>query len=155
MIFFAEDKYQAGTSHAEYARYWRENLCQMPEIALRLSGGMLPPDLLECISDPVELHDARIQNATVHESLFTLKLHGDDNGGLRIIEIQYDCNGIAVPNIPPSLLENKPYCDLMCHEFIRRDRWHEHHMLFANGTEIVIQFNKITANFTPDRDITM
>jgi hypothetical protein len=127
----------------------------MPEIALRLSGGMLPPDLLEHVSDPVELHDARIQNATAHESLFTLKLHGDDNGGLRIIEIQYDCNGIAVPDIPPSLLENKPYCDLMCHEFIRQDRWHEHHMLFASGTEIVIQFNKIAANFTPDRDITM
>ena len=151
LIFFCEDKFQAGKSHPEYAQYWRENLHHMPEIALRLSAGMLPSVFFQNTNDPVELHDAKIQNATTSESLLTLTLHGNDNGGLRVVEIQYDYNGFEVPDIPKSLLENKPDCDLMCHEFIRQNHWCEHHMLFASGTEILIQFKNIVANFTPDR----
>ena len=90
----------------------------MPEIALRLSGGMLPAEFFQNTIDPVELHDARIQTVAVNGNKIALKLHSDDNGGLREIEIQYDCTGFAVPVIPTDVMRNKPGCDLMCHESV-------------------------------------
>ena len=150
MIFFSENKYRAGRSHAEYAQYWRENLTRLLKIALRLSDGMLPDEFFEKIDDPVELHDARIRTFNANETEIEIQLHGDDSGSLRVIEIRYDCTGLPTPDIPTSLLKNKPDCDLTCHEFIHRDNYFEHHMLFANGTEILIQFNSLVANFTPD-----
>ena len=116
---------------------------------------MLPAELFANTNDPVELHDARIQTAVTNENEIVLKLHGDDNGGLRKIEIRYDRTGLAVPEIPNDLLQNNPDCDLMCHEFIAQKNCLEHHMLFASGAEIMIQFRNIVANFIPDRDITM
>lgn len=93
--FFTDDKFQAGRSHAEYAQYWRDNSSRIPTIALRLSGGMLPAELFANTNDPVELHDACIQTAVTNENEIVLKLHGDDNGGLRKIEIRYDRTGLA------------------------------------------------------------
>jgi hypothetical protein len=148
--FFTDEKHQRGTAHSEYAQYWRDNSDLMPRIALRLSAGMLPLEFFTAISDPVFLHDARIQTATTGDSDLILNLHGDDRGGLRKIDIQYDCTGLAVPVIPPELQTDNSDCDLMCHEFDFQSDWFSHRILFASGTEIAVQFRSLTVKLTPD-----
>ena len=110
---------------------------------------MLPLEFFDNVNDPVLLHDARIQAANTNEAGTSLTLHGDDNGFLRVIEIQYDCFGLTAADFPEHLLKNNPECDLMCHEFICQNDYLEHHILFADGTEILIQFNSINVNAHP------
>ena len=153
--FFTDNKIQLGTAHSEYAQYWSDNSLQMPSSALRLSAGMLPDNLLSNIADPIYLHDARIQKSATAENQLSLTLHGDDHGSLREIEIRYDCGSFQIPEIPNSLVDNTPQCDLMCHEFRIESDSMVHEILFAIGIEIAVQFRGIQVEVTPDRDITM
>lgn len=155
MRFFTDEKCQLGTAHSEYEQYWRDNFDRMPKLALRLSAGMLPIEFIAETNDPVFLHDARVQASKVTDNLLSLTLHGDDDGGLRIINIQYDCSEFSIPKIPATLLANMPDCDLACHEFQIESDWINHQILFASGTELTIPFHNIFAEFNPDRDITM
>ncbi|MAC53810.1 MAG: hypothetical protein CME31_14835 [Gimesia sp.] len=154
MRFFTDKKFQLGTAHNEYEQYWRDNYDRMPKLTLRLSAGMLPIKFIAETNDPVFLHDARIQSSTVIDDILSLTLHGDDDGGRRIINNQYDCNGFSIPEIPAALLANKPHCDLACHEFVIESDRINHQILFASGTELTIPFRNIFAEFNPDRDIT-
>jgi len=142
--FFTDTNHKLGIAHAEYAQYWRENAAGLPCLALQLSGGMLPVELFTEVTNPIYLHDARIAATSIDRNDFAMKLHCDDNGGLRIIDIVYDCTGHETPNIEPELLADQPGSDLMCHEFEVHDDWLEHRMLFANSAQLSIQFNRLT-----------
>lgn len=151
--FFIDNKIQRGTAHSEYSQYWRDNSKRLPQIALRLSAGMLPVEFFSNVNDPVFLHDARIQSVETKNDELVVKLHGDDDGRLRVIIIRYDCNGLNIPDIPNQLLLNNSDCDLMCHEFNAQPDLLLHHLMFANGIKLTIRCRNLIANLTPDRDI--
>ena len=149
MRFFTDDKCQRGTSHAEYAEYWRDNLDRMPAVALRVSAGMLPADMFAETNHTVELHDARIISTGVSDGQLSIILCANKNGESQTIEMLYACSGFEIPEIPPALLEDMPHCDLMCHEFHSEHNYYVHQILFANGIELTIQFQDLGVNLTP------
>ena len=149
MRFFTDDKCQRGTSHAEYAEYWRGNLDHMPAAALRVSAGMLPSTLCAETIHPIELHDARIHSVDSSDGQLSIILCGDNNGESQTIQMSYDCSGLETPEIPLSLLEDMPHCDLMCHEFHVETNFYVHQILFANGVELTIQFLTLGVDLTP------
>jgi len=147
--FFTDDKYQRGTSHAEYAEYWRDNLDRMPAAALRVCAGMLPADMFAETNHTVELHDARILSTDVSDVQLSIILSANKDGESHAIEMLYACSGFEIPEIPPALLEDMPHCDLMCHEFHFEPNFYVHQILFANGIELTIQFEDLGVNLTP------
>ena len=149
MRFFTDDKCQRGTSHAEYAEYWRDNLDRMPAAALRVSAGMLPLMLFADTINPVELHDARIVSSDVSDGKLSILLCGDNNGESQTIEMSYSCSDLEIPEISATLLEDMPHCDLMCHEFHAEPNFYVHQILFANGIELRIQFLTLWVNLSP------
>ncbi len=148
MQFFNDDLYEAGEAHTAYERYWRDNRSDLPDVLLRLNGGLLPMPMFDSPDEMVELHDGRLSSADVTPSKTTLVFRGDHQGNLRVITLRYSGVQECTP-IPTVLLADIPDSDLMCHETTKRnDGGYNHKMLFANGDLISIDFAALDLGIT-------
>ena len=150
MKFFTDEKFARGLSHTEYERYWLDNRDNLPAELLRMNGGMLPDSMLADTHDPICLHDARIQEQHFENGNLTILLHGDHNGALRQILLQYINADVEFP-ISASLTKNTSDCDLLCHELtIDPDGRFDHRMMFANSEIVALKFTAIEIGVQDD-----
>ena len=113
----------------------------MPDAALRLSAGMLPPYFLADTVDPINLQGARLQDVIVSGNEIWLVLSLENGEESRTITIQYEST-TQHPKVDNVLLSDNSDSEVLYHEF-HDFIWFYHDILFAGGVELRVDFSKI------------